>query len=91
MWLVTHNQHNVNDRGRGQPLPGFFVVNAITPTSGPSKRILVCRHSMNATIVDLRYRMKDVLRAIDRGETVMVLYRGKVTAALTPVSAGHVR
>ena len=23
---------------------------------------------MNATIVDLRYRMKDVLRAIDRGE-----------------------
>jgi len=35
---------------------------------------------MNATIVDLRYRMKDVLRAIDRGETVTVLYRGKVKA-----------
>ena len=40
---------------------------------------------MNATIVDLRYRMKDVLRAIDRGETVTVLYRGKARARLTPV------
>jgi antitoxin (DNA-binding transcriptional repressor) of toxin-antitoxin stability system len=41
---------------------------------------------MNATIVDLRYRMKDVLRAIDRGETVTVLYRGKEKAKLTPVA-----
>ena len=41
---------------------------------------------MNATIVDLRYRMRDVLRAIDRGETVTVLYRGKAKAALTPIS-----
>jgi antitoxin (DNA-binding transcriptional repressor) of toxin-antitoxin stability system len=40
---------------------------------------------MNATIVDLRYRMKDVLRAIDRGETVTVLYRGKEKAKLTPI------
>jgi len=42
---------------------------------------------MNATIVDLRYRMKDVLRAIDRGETVTVLYRGKVKATLVPTEA----
>jgi antitoxin (DNA-binding transcriptional repressor) of toxin-antitoxin stability system len=42
---------------------------------------------MNATIVDLRYRMKEVLRAIDRGETVNVLYRGKEKARLMPVSA----
>jgi len=42
---------------------------------------------MNATIVDLRYRMKEVLRAIDRGETVTVLYRGKAKAKLTPVGA----
>ncbi len=42
---------------------------------------------MNATIVDLRYRMKEVLRAIDRGETVMVLYRGKEKARLMPVLA----
>jgi len=41
---------------------------------------------MNATIVDLRYRMKDVLRAIDRGETVTVTYRGKAKAALMPIS-----
>jgi len=41
---------------------------------------------MNATIVDLRYRMKDVLRAIDRGETVTILYRGKEKARLMPVS-----
>ena len=42
---------------------------------------------MHATIVDLRYRMKEVLRAIDRGETVTVLYRGKAKAKLTPVIA----
>jgi antitoxin (DNA-binding transcriptional repressor) of toxin-antitoxin stability system len=41
---------------------------------------------MNATIVDLRYRMRDVLRAIDRGETVTVLYRGKAKAKLMPVA-----
>lgn len=40
---------------------------------------------MEATILDLRYRMKDVLRAIDRGESVTVLYRGKKKARLVPV------
>lgn len=42
---------------------------------------------MNATIVDLRYHMKRVLRAIDRGETVTVLYRGKEKAKLMPIVA----
>ena len=42
---------------------------------------------MKATIVDLRYRMKDVLRAIDRGEIVTVLYRGKEKARLVPIAA----
>jgi antitoxin (DNA-binding transcriptional repressor) of toxin-antitoxin stability system len=42
---------------------------------------------MKANIVDLRYRMKDVLRAIDRGETVTVLYRGKERARLMPIAA----
>jgi len=42
---------------------------------------------MNATIVDLRYNMKHVLRAIDRGETVTVLYRGKERAKLMPITA----
>jgi antitoxin (DNA-binding transcriptional repressor) of toxin-antitoxin stability system len=41
---------------------------------------------MKATIVDLRYRMKEVLRSIDRGETVTVLYRGKEKARLTPTA-----
>jgi antitoxin (DNA-binding transcriptional repressor) of toxin-antitoxin stability system len=42
---------------------------------------------MKASIVDLRYHMKDVLRAIDRGETVTVLYRGKEKARLVPIAA----
>ncbi len=42
---------------------------------------------MNASIVDLRYRMKEILRAIDRGETVTILYRGKEKAKLTPISS----
>ncbi len=41
---------------------------------------------MKASIVDLRYHMKDVLRAIDRGETVTVLYRGKEKAKLVPIT-----
>ena len=40
---------------------------------------------MNATVVDLRYRMKDVLKALDRNETVNVLYHDKVKGILTPV------
>lgn len=51
-----------------------------------AKRILVLRHSMNATIVDLRYHMKDVLLAIERGETVTVLYRGREKAKLVPIA-----
>ena len=42
---------------------------------------------MKARIVDLRYRMKDVLKAVDRGETVTVLYRGKEKARLVPIGA----
>ena len=42
-----------------------------------------------SSIVDLRYRMKDVLRAIDRGEMVSVLYRGVEKARLVPVGVGR--
>lgn len=42
---------------------------------------------MRATIVDLRYHMKEVLGAIDRGETVTVLHGGKEKATLTPISS----
>jgi prevent-host-death family protein len=40
---------------------------------------------MNATILDLRYRTKDVLKAVERGETVTVLYRGKAKARIMPL------
>ncbi len=48
---------------------------------------------MNATVVDLRYRMNDVLKALDRKENVNVLYRGAVKGILYPVGeplGGHV-
>jgi len=46
---------------------------------------------MKATVLDLRYRTKDVLKAVERGETVTVLYRGKEKARITPVLASPVR
>ncbi|MBT3176630.1 MAG: type II toxin-antitoxin system Phd/YefM family antitoxin [Desulfobacula sp.] len=39
---------------------------------------------MKASVVDLRYKMNDVLKALDRNETVTVLYRGKVKGILIP-------
>ena len=44
---------------------------------------------MKATVVDLRYRMNEVLKALDRNEPVSVLYHGKVKGVITP--AGNVR
>jgi len=41
---------------------------------------------MNATILDLRRHMKDVLAALDRNEPVMLTYRGKNRAVLVPCS-----
>jgi antitoxin (DNA-binding transcriptional repressor) of toxin-antitoxin stability system len=43
---------------------------------------------MKATVADLRYRMKDLLRVIDRGETIPVFDRGKQIATLMPLHAG---
>ena len=37
---------------------------------------------MQATVVDLRYRMNDVLKALDRNEDVDILYRGKTKGVL---------
>ena len=42
---------------------------------------------MQPSIVDLRYRMKSVLEALDRGESVTVLHRGKPRARLTPIKS----
>lgn len=41
---------------------------------------------MKASVVDLRYKMNDVLKALDRGESVTVVSRGKVKGKLVPVS-----
>ncbi len=37
---------------------------------------------MNATIVDLRYRMREVLKALERREDVSILYHGKVKGVI---------
>jgi antitoxin (DNA-binding transcriptional repressor) of toxin-antitoxin stability system len=40
---------------------------------------------MEASIVDLRYKMKDVLKALERNEAVTILYRGKQKGIIVPV------
>jgi len=37
---------------------------------------------MQATVVDLRYRMNDILKALDRHEDVRILYHGKLKGIL---------
>ncbi|MEM9481088.1 MAG: type II toxin-antitoxin system Phd/YefM family antitoxin [Verrucomicrobiota bacterium] len=39
---------------------------------------------MEASIVDLRYKMKDVLQALERNEEVTVLHRGQVKGTIVP-------
>lgn len=39
---------------------------------------------MEASIVDLRYKTKEVLRALDRNEEVRILYRGKTKGRIIP-------
>jgi hypothetical protein len=39
---------------------------------------------MDASIVDLRYKMHDVLKALSRRETVRILYRGKLKGEIVP-------
>ncbi len=41
---------------------------------------------MKASVVDLRYRMKDVLRALRMNEEVEILYHGKVAGRIIPVN-----
>jgi hypothetical protein len=41
---------------------------------------------MQASIVDLRYKMNDVLKALERNEKVSVFYRGKIKGVLVPSS-----
>jgi len=41
---------------------------------------------MKASVVDLRYKMKDVLKALDRNEKVTILYHGKAKGIITPAN-----
>ena len=38
---------------------------------------------MKATILDLRYRMNDVLKALERNEKVSISYHGKLKGIIT--------
>lgn len=40
--------------------------------------------AMKASIVDLRYKTKDILKALERNESVTVLYHGKVKGIIKP-------
>lgn len=40
---------------------------------------------MHASFLDLRRRMKDILRALDRRQDVTITYRGKPRAVLKPL------
>jgi hypothetical protein len=48
---------------------------------------------MEASIVDLRYKMNEVLKALNRNEKVTILYHGKIQGTIIPKvtsSAGKV-
>ena len=39
---------------------------------------------MNATTLDLRYRTREVLSSLDRGESVVITFRGKPRGVISP-------
>ncbi len=41
---------------------------------------------MKATVVDLRYKMKGILQALDRNEQVVIMYHGKEKGIIIPAS-----
>ena len=45
---------------------------------------------MKASVLDLRYRMSEVLKALDRRERVSLLYHGKIKGAIVPVAERRV-
>jgi antitoxin (DNA-binding transcriptional repressor) of toxin-antitoxin stability system len=44
---------------------------------------------MHASIVDLRYKMKDVLKALKRNQKVTILNRGKIQGYIIPARNGN--
>ena len=45
---------------------------------------------MEASILDLRYRMRDVVKALDKREKVRILYHGKVKGEIIPFKTAKV-
>jgi len=45
---------------------------------------------MDASVVDLRYRTAEILRALSRREKVQILYHGKVKGVILPSGGGAV-
>jgi antitoxin (DNA-binding transcriptional repressor) of toxin-antitoxin stability system len=46
---------------------------------------------MKATVVDLRYKTRELMEALDRRETVTLTYRGKVKGYLVPAKPSKMR
>lgn len=42
---------------------------------------------MEATILDLRYRMNDILKALRRNEKVKIYYHGRMEGTIVPAEA----
>jgi len=40
---------------------------------------------MNASILDLRYKTRDILRALENRESVIILYHGKPRGTILPL------
>lgn len=43
---------------------------------------------MKASVVELRYKMKEILQALRRNEEVKILYHGKTAGTIVPVKKG---
>jgi hypothetical protein len=41
--------------------------------------------NLKASVVDMRYKMNEVLSALDRNESVEILYHGKIKGIIKPV------
>ena len=41
---------------------------------------------MKASIVDLRYKSTEILKALDKNETVTISYHGKIKGVIKPVN-----
>jgi len=46
---------------------------------------------MKASIIDVRYKMKDILRALERKEEVKIMYYGKEKGIIIPIKQQTIR